>query len=665
MGGDTSFGPNIASGGVLGRNLDGSSAISHCLLRDNFAELGGAIALENASTVVADCRIVQNVATDAGGGILMTGAASPLVTRSVFAVNAADGAGGGGIMADLGVSPVIKNNVFSGNDALSGSGGAILLDNALAPIITNNTISDNAASASGGGAIALLNTVGALTNNIFSGNLGVAVVELDDASDPALSFNLFDANPDGDYLDFDPSTSMIYTGALDIDGNVTESQNSVGGDSSFLHNPVGNWSEAPTYDDVVDRTTLTDASAPFTSGNFVGDRINPSADATLQALIADFTASTIELAGDYTSLVLDGDPYKVLNYHINSNSPAVDTGRDVAAVAFGATTVDFDEEVRSLDGDGLGVGGTGDGSDFDIGADEVTPPQFMVTRPNGGETFVKGTVDTLTWSSTGDVGGPDVRIDMCRGSQCRGIISSTPNDGSFDWTIPGWPAVSSSYFIKITSVSDPALTDESDGLFTITDTPPSNSITIISPNGGENWIRGQLVTIQWNSSDVTNVNIDLERSNAPALNIATSTPSDGTFDFTVPAAQDLGSDYTIRITDSADPGVTDDSDQFFNVVDAVAGSITATRPNGGEVFARGAVEDITWLSTGDIGGPDVSVIIRRGSNSRVIITSTPNDGSFEWAVPSNCGISSSYFIEVTSVSNPIITDVSDGLFTIY
>jgi hypothetical protein len=109
------------------------------------------------------------------------------------------------------------------------------------------------------------------------------------------------------------------------------------------------------------------------------------------------------------------------------------------------------------------------------------------------------------------------------------IAASTPNDGIFDWSIPTNYSTSSSYFIEVTSVGDPAITDVGDSTFTITDTPPSNSVTVVAPNGGETWVRGDTVTILWNSTGVADVDIDLLRSGSPVLAIATATPSDGAF----------------------------------------------------------------------------------------------------------------------------------------
>lgn len=55
------------------------------------------------------------------------------------------------------------------------------------------------------------------------------------------------------------------------------------------------------------------------------------------------------------------------NYQLQASSPAIDTGMDVSS--FGVVD-DFNQVLRPQDGDDLGVGTTGDGSDFDIGAFE-------------------------------------------------------------------------------------------------------------------------------------------------------------------------------------------------------------------------------------------------------------------------------------------------------
>lgn len=66
------------------------------------------------------------------------------------------------------------------------------------------------------------------------------------------------------------------------------------------------------------------------------------------------------------------------------------------------------------------------------------------------------------------------------------------------------------------------------------DTAPG-SVTVVSPNGGESWRRGQNRTIQWTSSSVTGpVRIDLARDGASFTEtIAGSTANDGVYRWTV------------------------------------------------------------------------------------------------------------------------------------
>jgi hypothetical protein len=65
----------------------------------------------------------------------------------------------------------------------------------------------------------------------------------------------------------------------------------------------------------------------------------------------------------------------------------------------------------------------------------IIQPSIRVTSPNGREVWDIGSVQTIRWTSTGITG--NVRIDLSRdgGSTWTTIISSTPNDGSEQWTV--------------------------------------------------------------------------------------------------------------------------------------------------------------------------------------------------------------------------------------
>jgi len=64
------------------------------------------------------------------------------------------------------------------------------------------------------------------------------------------------------------------------------------------------------------------------------------------------------------------------NYALKGSSPCIDTGRDTSAPSYGTVLLDLTGAQRGFDGDGIGRGSTGDGSDYDIGAHEY----FLIKR---------------------------------------------------------------------------------------------------------------------------------------------------------------------------------------------------------------------------------------------------------------------------------------------
>ena len=98
------------------------------------------------------------------------------------------------------------------------------------------------------------------------------------------------------------------------------------------------------------------------------------------------------------------------------------------------------------------------------------------------------------------------------------------------------------YKVKITSTTNASYTDTSDKNFTI----PAPSLTVVSPNGGENWRRGTTQTIKWNSTESpgTYVKIELLKPGVANKMIIASTLNDGSQPWFIPATQVPG--MTIR-----------------------------------------------------------------------------------------------------------------------
>ena len=143
-----------------------------------------------------------------------------------------------------------------------------------------------------------------------------------------------------------------------------------------------------------------------------------------------------------------------------------------------------------------------------------TSEELTVIYPNGNEFLNPGSTYEIFWSSSG-LDGQQVGIELYRNfSYLSSISSSTANDGSSYWYIPFSISSSSLYQIKVYSTANPDIYDLSDTFFTISSSQQNPSITVLSPNGSENWETGSSQSITWQSNGVSGyVGIQLYRNN--------------------------------------------------------------------------------------------------------------------------------------------------------
>ncbi len=289
---------------------------------------------------------------------------------------------------------------------------------------------------------------------------------------------------------------------------------------------------------------------------------------------------------------------------------------------------------------------------------------ITVTSPNGGETWVQGSTHLITWTSSGDAGS-NVRIDLLKGGSLYRTLANTLNDGSCSWTLLDAEGSGSDYQVRITSSTNPAITDTSNNYFTIVPETQSASITVTSPNGGETWVQGSTHLITWTSSGDagSNVRIDLLKGGSLYRTLA-NTLNDGSCSWTLLDAEGSGSDYQVRITSSTNPAITDTSNNYFTIVpETQSASITVTSPNGGETWVQGSTHLITWTSSGDAGS-NVRIDLLKGGSLYRTLANTLNDGSCSWTLLDAEGSGSDYQVRITSSTNPAIMDTSNNYFTI-
>ena len=191
-----------------------------------------------------------------------------------------------------------------------------------------------------------------------------------------------------------------------------------------------------------------------------------------------------------------------------------------------------------------------------------------VTSPISSSSWKVLSASDITWDATNGIS--QVKIDLYKnGGFLREIVASTPNDGTYLWNIPIGLSNSTLYQMRVSDAAYTLIYDNSDN-FEIQDL---RSIKVTSPISGNNWIMGSNYGITWTSTGtIANIKIDLYANSILILEIAASTPNDGSFSWSIPNTLINYTEYVIRISDLTDPTLFDDSD-VFTITGSTGGGI--------------------------------------------------------------------------------------------
>lgn len=289
------------------------------------------------------------------------------------------------------------------------------------------------------------------------------------------------------------------------------------------------------------------------------------------------------------------------------------------------------------------------------------PPSITITSPNGGEGWGLDDVKDISWGVM-KVSGT-LKFTLWQDSVLVGVIADgvNPTADNYSWSvgsyIGGKVSPGAGYRIKIEE-NGSTVSDMSNAPFEIT---PAHTIRVISPNGGENFQVGTTQTITWTSANVTNhLYIYLWRDDSEWTSIDYVDPEETSYQWFVD--EEVGEGYKIKIEEEG-TAYSDLSDNWFTITGAY--SLRVTSPNGGELWAKNTVKQITWTSTG-LYGP-VRIYLTKEGESDEYITQVADvaAGYYNWTVGSQYyGAGSGYKIKIETNVSPYIYDKSNNPFTI-
>jgi uncharacterized protein (TIGR02145 family) len=214
--------------------------------------------------------------------------------------------------------------------------------------------------------------------------------------------------------------------------------------------------------------------------------------------------------------------------------------------------------------------------------------QILLQSPKSGDSWKVGSSQNITWTSS-YVSNIKIELSTDNGTSWVNIVISTPaSTGLYNWTIP--ITLSTLCKIKLSDVTDTSLKSIITGVFTILG--PTLSLT--SPTGGENWKVGQVDSIKWTSSNLSNVKIDYSTDNGTTWSaIIASTPaSSGHFGWIIPYT--LSANCKVRISDPGLAIINSMGNGLFTISNPPCPGL-ATILYGGQTYNTVQIGNKCWL----------------------------------------------------------------------
>lgn len=302
----------------------------------------------------------------------------------------------------------------------------------------------------------------------------------------------------------------------------------------------------------------------------------------------------------------------------------------------------------------------GDTTTYDISNSTFTVtnnyvPSIKVTSPDGGESWASGSQKTITWTSDASVKSVSIKYSSDNGATWTYITRGIANTGSYNWTLPS-KVSSSKTLIQVSDIDNICDSDVSNGSFNITGT---SSLSLISPNGGENIVAGSLTTITWDAAFLTGkIKLEYSLNSGTSWTLISDTITNtGTYNWQAPSSESSSS--LVRISDAANASVSDISNAVFKIEYS---KIRVSRPNGGESWYGNTVKSIFWTST-NMGSSFVKIeySIDSARTWKVITEKEANDGAYSWTLPNSGSVNC--YVKVSDFNNPAIYDMNDTVFT--
>jgi len=159
--------------------------------------------------------------------------------------------------------------------------------------------------------------------------------------------------------------------------------------------------------------------------------------------------------------------YAVLkNGSLILSSNAVDQGNGTYLASFNAPNIPDNYKINVQADYPRYVPGQ---EEIDLLVKDCTSPSITLLSPNGGETLLSGNTYNIIWDASDNIGVTHVQIEYSidNGVIYSLIVESTPNTGSFPWTVPNTASNICLVRVSAFDIAENSNSDESNNVFSI------------------------------------------------------------------------------------------------------------------------------------------------------------------------------------------------------
>ncbi|MFH2031138.1 MAG: T9SS type A sorting domain-containing protein, partial [Bacteroidota bacterium] len=279
---------------------------------------------------------------------------------------------------------------------------------------------------------------------------------------------------------------------------------------------------------------------------------------------------------------------------------------------------------------------------------------LTLSSPSSGNLWRVGTTEKIQWDYC-NISKINIKYSTNNGSTWLKIQDSVDATlKSHSWVIPN--NISQNVLVGLYDIADVTISSISSSFQIYTPT-----ISLTSPNGGENWQAGSTKSIVWTTQFIDNVKIEYSLDNGVTYKVVTeSTPSGQTYSWTIPDSVETTSSI-VKVSDASETKLKDSSFTPFSI-----GRLELKTPTGGEYWQANTKQNITWYASASISKLKLQYSLNGGSTWSNIIggtSVTASSNTFSWTIPQNLS-SSIAKIRIANSADTSMKSISSGIFNL-